>query len=393
MAARTRTRTLLGPRTPGTSTSTNRTTGAVFNGTDSTGTQDRSTQTTADVTSDTPPPWTIPHRFHSVVKEAIPPVINGTYYYAPLNQDRVLNNYSNSRYDGHPDISWAYDSGIPTMTTLGIKAIANMNPNTPDVDLPLFLFELKDLPRLIKYVGDSIVLRRPIGGVSGGVVGLNLGLAPLISDVRKLMDLASLIEKRQNYLRQLASGARIRRKLGKGTGTEEYTVDVLPSITGITLGLHTKRPWNAWYTAQISADFTIPQLENLHGEAVKATLGLQGVSMSTVWNMLPWTWLIDYFFSFGSFLEACRGQIPFKFKNVCVMRKIDAVRTLEQVSNLYGLDFQPGRQLITAKQREVYQTTPIFGLKMKVLTGTQIETLGALAMTRDKRVLALARNL
>lgn len=391
MAARTRTRVLIGPKGAGKAVVTTLSTGSVQTVGDSAGIQDRKSQTTVDVTSDSPPPYTVPHFFSMITREAIPPEVNGSYVSAGKNYQLIR--WSNSFFDGWPDVTFAAEEGCPTMQNLALKAIANMNPNTPEVDIPLFLFELKDLPRMIKSLGDTIVNPGRRGQGAEGVLAGQLGLAPLIGDLKKLMQLPKLVSRRQEYLRQLAAGHHIRRKLGSGSGAGSWSERVWPSITGITTSTLRQNKWEAWYTAKVSASLSIPQLENLHGEAINATLGLQGVSASLIWNSIPWTWIIDYFLSLGDFIEAQRGTIPFKFQNLCIMRKCVGEAHVREAVNIHGVGFTPGVLINVHKRREVFQSTPMFGPKYQILSATAVRNLSALVLARDKRVLEMAKRI
>lgn len=218
-----------------------------------------------------------------------------------------------------PTPAWAY------YTT---KALVLANPNTPKFDLPLFLWELKDLPSMLKNLGDILAHwrnRKPPNpqDIAGYYLAYSFGWKPLFNDLKILLNLADLIEqKKREFLEAAKKGGRkVGGKVGKNNLSLSTTLSGSVSFAGL---LHASCRWvlldgkeEAWFTARQSlfSDFTKVSLDTA---AFRAVLGLN-LNAATIWNMLPWSFLIDYFVNIGDFLAATRGFMTYKVTKLNVM--------------------------------------------------------------------------
>lgn len=236
-----------------------------------------------------------------------------------------------------------------SMAYLAQLAQANANPNSPIVDLPLAFYELRELPGLLKWLGDLEIRGlkalgrgrtkiRPgdlnptgIGGEAN--LAYQFGIKPLISDALSLLGFVDAVTAREEYLRGLSKpkGKRIKRTLL----IENFTLPQSPIIAfpgGIENGGNFKivnrydvrRRY--WYSARAQLNATIPA-RDLESLAMRSVLGLQDVSFETIWNAIPWSWLIDWFSSTGTMLAAFRGGIPWTFSDLNLMAQTDYTLT------------------------------------------------------------------
>lgn len=380
-----RTRTDQGPRVPGTATAIPATgTPSVYQ--DWVTSQDQAATAMSDYVSSSRP-YTVPNDLFINRREIIAPEFSGSWKQGTTTW--ILNRYSNRYY---VDVSACFQGaplGVPSMNELALKAIANMNPNRPNVDLPVFIAELKDLPHMLRQIGDLIRSRgrkRPNAG--SAYLAYAFGWRPLISDLMDLIDLTEETEKRQKYLQRLAKGTRIKRNLGDGTG--ESSVSGIQSWSGATGNATTvyfqNVIWKGWYTAWAKCFLGIPSFDATNAAAFRAVRGLTGPSLSQAWELLPWSWLIDYFTTFGDYLAATRGGIPFTWTDLCVMRRTVVIREDRLVSNPKGLAFSPGTRRTEYKERETYKYTPLPAFRESVLSRSQLRILGALAVSRSYRL-------
>jgi hypothetical protein len=58
--------------------------------------------------------------------------------------------------------------------------------------------------------------------------------------------------------------------------------------------------------------------------ARKAVFGLS-FEPEDAWNLIPWTWMIDWFSNCGEWLEAHNNRIPCSPERVCIMTKTETV--------------------------------------------------------------------
>lgn len=84
----------------------------------------------------------------------------------------------------------------------------------------------------------------------------------------------------------------------------------------------------AWGFAKWTPMGSFPKsASSLRALARKAVLGLT-VDGSTAWELLPWSWLIDYGFSIGSYMAAHRNIVPAYCTQLYVCRHTTMVRSV-----------------------------------------------------------------
>lgn len=269
----------------------------------------------ADTTS--PKPWP-DHALSLIKRNTIPLKVTGEKYYSIWKEVWDQTNPPNrSAYSYCPlstPVNWAY---------FETKALANANPNKPDVDLPVFLFELREFPGMLRQLGRVLSKKTRATDVAGGYLAYSFGWAPLISDLRKLLKLEQLISKRIDYLYRAADkGNRIRRSLGTHYPARinySYTITGVGSPPSVTAQAIVKEIVRVWFTVRLTLKQELPRSSaELRAIARRAVLGLN-VSAGTLWEAMPWSWLIDYFVNIGDILDANRGAIPFQMSNMNIM--------------------------------------------------------------------------
>lgn len=337
---------------------------------------------TNDVTM--PPPYIIDHPF-TCVKEGVKDGqlrLNGTIPYYLAGYEYRLQGWNpanRSSYSYRPNITpvnWAYWK---------TKALANLNPNAPVVDIPLFIFEFKDFPAMLKNLGNILSKRMHPRDIPEGWLAYSFGWKPLVSDLLSLFDFTKQMNDRAAYLRRLEHGGKIRRSLGGGVVQHSIT----PNGYGVTLStpagqnalkadvelLETQR---VWFTANAKLLDTLPELPSeMKSLTRNIVLGLS-VNPSTVWNMIPWSWLIDYMANIGDVMLASRGGVRFRTTRMCVMCTSHCQSTLVNVRH-GGTITSTGRVMHNlSKQRSVYINPRPQLTWDPILSGTQMLNLGAL---------------
>lgn len=292
-----------------------------------------------------------------------------------------FNNYGMSEFNGYGDTFGQPAGLVPSLNDLAIQAFSNLNPNKPVADLPLFIFELKDLPRLLKDGLGVLSGNVKPSQAAGGYVAYSFGVAPLVSDVISLLDFAAQAGKRRKYIEQLTKGHRLRRSLGGGSAVQVGSnFSMYPGLEFKKVG---KTKWNAWYTAKVSSTYQLPPVspnDSLFDDpAFKAAYGLQGASASAVWNAVPWSWLIDYFASIGSYLEANRGGIPFQVQDMAVMCEVITNTEIRTIKNPNGFSITGGRGIFHRKLRDRFYRVPLPGVTKEFLSLHQAGILASLA--------------
>lgn len=290
-------------------------------------------------------------------------------------------------------------AGLPNKLSnsyLAQLAQANANPNVPTVDLPVSIFELGEIPKLIKQLGGFMIAnlakrgrsKQSVGSIiAEGYVAYNFGVAPVISDILSLLDVADKISERERYLRALQQekGKRIRRKLtsenvrGQWTVSSAFASNVTPNfVVSCLADVECSRRY--WYSCRAKLVHNIPARE-LRSRATRATLGLQHLSLAQLWEIIPWSWLIDYFVSTGTLLNAYRGGIPWVMSDLNIMCQSQAktVATLLSIPSGLSVSTTVLNGLATEHYRSPSSTMPFPVLKLRYLSLSQLGILLSLA--------------
>lgn len=293
------------------------------------------------------PPYVNPQDFHLEKYLSFVPTINGTLTYG---DNHVY------EYNGYPVLTGevlGFGTSFLTPDSAYItEALARENPSTPEVDLALSLIELKDMPRLIRDIHrlgeglgqkyfDSMMnasfvsawrthTRKVREGkessftntVSRTYLAYQFGLAPLIDDMMKIMDIARSTAHRVRRARRLERGDSVGgtlekvHKRGKHYWNATFTVGDVIRVEAVS-NYHRK----VWYTFHASGgSVKVPRGLSRMASSPKLNRFGPDQPLATVWNLIPWSFLVDYFVNLNSFLRATEGKYSFTPSYVCLMK-------------------------------------------------------------------------
>lgn len=214
----------------------------------------------------------------------------------------VLTAYSNLGYgNNHVSIT-----DRPSNGSLATRLLASTNPNRPVVDLPVFISELRDLPRLLKVEGDSVIKK-----IASGNLNYWFGWRPLISDLKKLVDFTHHYESRAREIKALQEGGLKRKQqLWSGSATSRSYLTAQSTtflVKGWQQRVTTQKVWGfvEWNSNSLPR-MTPAEMLSL---ARRAVLGLE-LSPHTAWEAIPWSWLVDWCSNAGDYLMQTRNIIP-----------------------------------------------------------------------------------
>lgn len=118
--------------------------------------------------------------------------------------------------------------------------------------------------------------------------------------------------------------------------------------------------------------------------ARKAVLGLT-FDGSSAWQLIPWSWLINWGISIGDWFKANRNIIPAELDSLTLLKHTRSEYTGDAQGgpNLGGFgaawSLSPWQYLVEDKQR--IRVTPIPVAHFPFLSGNQMGILGSLAIT------------
>jgi len=306
----------------------------------------------------------------------------------------------------------AIASVTPSSDTLlaskGTTAIARCIPTNPVADAGTFIGELKE--GMPKMIGKELFKTRlkDYRKVGSEYLNVQFGILPMLSDLQKFAKAAMESEK---ILKQLErdSGKNLRRKF---TFPDEVStvrstfnnraadcngLSVYPycfvNPGGGTLTTVTNTVTKTWFSGCFTYYLTLGDSSTekfLRGAQEMRKLYGTEFSVETAWNLIPWSWLVDWDGNVGDVLHNVN-----RFQNDgLVMRygyimqektcKIDY--TLSSQGSLKEETHSAGKELrltVVAKSKVRRTATPFgFGFDMKALTGRQSAILGALGVSR-----------
>jgi hypothetical protein len=274
------------------------------------------------------------------------------------------------------------------------------NINKPSVDVPVFLFELRDLPGMVKHLGDRIIRAKAFLKGAGkryskelvaeDWLALNFGWKPLIQDLGHMLDFVGDVDKRLLYLDRLYSERGLRRKQTvwkkdiSMAPKELYVGPLYANNCRVRLSFDGQcERWVSVHWTPASKPKFVTDDEKLT-LARKIVWGFNTIDAASLWEAMPWSWLFDWFGSVGDFLDAHRNGVPCQATEVCVMTHVVVrVKDVTYLSNPYGAKVTPfWKPIHERKFRDVASSLTAPSFHLPFLSGKQLSILSALAITR-----------
>lgn len=309
-------------------------------------------------------------------------------------------------------------SAFPNPTVAELNALAweaqsKANPSAPTVSVPTFLAELKDLPGLwkdlstvtgdlrrlykaftlipkaIRSWGDYLLKR-----IAQGHISWRWAIRPLISDVTQMLDFVSSVNKRLKMLQALQSKGKIRVRVNMGRSSVEN-----PAVSTI---IHSDLDvWTAWRQTKFTSEmwatiqYKVTGLSNLPKDdkallnlARRLTYGITGYeALATLWEILPWSWLVDWFVGMGSVIQANNNTLFLARANQCLMRTTTSETsfTLKAAGSWSVISNMPYAQQIRKQRWLNAPTLPIAPTLLPVLDAGKWSILASLYVLNSRR--------
>lgn len=306
---------------------------------------------------------------------------------------------------------WINGNAFDPLEAQGATGWKRSRPDKPIVDLGQFFGELHNVP--------SVPGKSAMNAISNKLRGIHsrvsfakatgdeylnaaFGWKPLLSDLSKILTIRESLDKRLGQLRR-DNGRPVKRGVTLINVENSEPYSSAPSFA-LTPDLHPfyyvghSGKWNAlttqtrkdWFKA--SFRYFIPELTmpGYPGMTAAALLGLNP-SPSLLWELTPWSWLLDYFANTGDVLSNIAGNAADNLvaDYAYVMSTVSVDRTIYASQNMI---FDSGPQVPTTvdatctygqtvKRRS--SASPFgFGLKPGDLSGSQAAILSALGLSR-----------
>lgn len=303
-------------------------------------------------------------------------------------------------------------SEVPSASYLGPEAWNRYRPGKPLMSLGVSLGELRDFPRMLTQLKNGVRFLRNMGKntpksalnqAASQYLGYQFGWKQMVSDIQGLLDFQARADNYYNSLLR-TSGSWVNRG-----GVMEEEEDVSYTITGTDyiavcpLGIP-QLPYQSemtysrgstsriWFKGRFK--YYVPQVKRPE-DMVNVRRRMLGLSITPdlVWNLVPWTWLIDWCSSIGASLSNLTSGVvddlvseyAFIMKQTYHYERTTAPRVPFLRWNgsfneiIYGS--LSGENFTSVKTRDA--ASPFgFGIDASNFTGRQIAILAALGLSR-----------
>jgi len=304
---------------------------------------------------------------------------------------------------GKPENQGILSTDLSDMIGKGSTAISRVLPTNPVGDASVFLGELREgLPSVI---GKDLFKSRFLDPRKLGDEYLNVefGIKPLISDLQKFATAATQSDKIVQQLRR-DSGKRVRRSYSfPDIVSVTETVSADPPVGGNNTYLYagtwaTSRTTTVTTSYKFDGAFTyhMDLGDSLHSRiariATEARL-LYGadLSASTLWNLSPWSWMVDWGINMGDVLSNMSAfskdglVMPYGYIQKHVVS--------ETITRTYGGRYLNGGAPRLFEHKSGFETkmrikaTPFgFGFNMSGATPRQLAIIAALGLSRSPKL-------
>jgi hypothetical protein len=303
----------------------------------------------------------------------------------------------------------AMSSSFDNLDELGTKAISQCSPSSPVADLSTFLGELvkEGLPSMIGKLlhgwrtKNLAEVRKDIGSE---YLNWEFGWKPIISDLKKLS--STIVHGDQIWAQYERDAGKLVRRRFEFPVVRSASIEVLPDTHPYLLGPDDSALYN-WGKSPIGhclCEHTLTQRRWFSGAftyylpsdrssvaayviKAKKLLGLT-LTPEVVWNLMPWSWALDWFGSTGDIISnwsnwMIDGQV---LQYGYMMEHSISKYTYTWVGDTYyRASIAPPTVSTVVETKIRRQATPYgFGLSWNGFTPRQIAITTALGMSRGK---------
>lgn len=294
------------------------------------------------------------------------------------------------------------------LATQGTRAISATIPTKPEAGLAQFIGELKrdGIPSLIGATllkrGDSLPKK-----LGGEFLNLEFGVKPFVSDITKLM---KAVKNSSRLVRQFErdSGRIVRRRFSFPESRDVVKNTYRNTTGGSQMFANIPRSMLAWDSS------TVQEIEDVSRERVwfsgsytyycdmGSTLMARFVryeqlankllgsrlTPAVIWDLAPWSWLLDWFADVGVVLDNASAfqSDGLVIRHGYLMRETHVMRSVSTsfiMSSSSLMEPTPVTARFLTVRKERFKATPFgFGLLEESFDLRQWAILGALGMTR-----------
>lgn len=309
-----------------------------------------------------------------------------------------FNNYPSTVRQLKPDYGV---ENLPSFEQLRLSAISSSNPNNDDGNLTNFIIELAELPALVKSLGtDALQYLRSrdlLKSFANANLALQFGILPMLSDAIGLAKFSGNVSKRLKQISDVRQygGLVTEKRIGQYISDRTKDNFVFCSngafISGQLLDQTICEVWAAikWVydPSQSVVDLLNPDKSNDIAKSL-ALGGLLTYDISDLWEIIPFSWFVDYFTNIGKIADASNNIIGLKPTKGIMMRKYSNFRAHASYSDK-NISLSAGGSTAVLKTRQPF--SPFYSasdpppiLKKPLITPQQWANLASLFIMKRR---------
>jgi hypothetical protein len=260
--------------------------------------------------------------------------------------------------------------------------LANTHPFNPVFSIPVALKELAEVASLFSFAARSFA-----SGAGGLYLNYRFGWKAFYNDVQTLAKITEEIEQRMRDFNYMLEKGHTRKRYTFPTMAWDYTQTNVSfnsaygtSVRGNIINSTTIKRWGS-VTWGLMGDKTIPTDElSQFNRAVRTAFDLESLDPATLWELIPFSWLADYFLNMGDFLKSQHMRYEVQPYDVCIMRNhIRIARTRVTSKPVNVVIDQEGFYKLEIKSRDWVQPPVSPPLSFDLVRGDRWKVILALA--------------
>lgn len=207
------------------------------------------------------------------------------------------------------------------------------NPFRPEFSIPVALKELVDVGTLFKIAAKSFS-----SFVGGTYLNYKFGWVQFVRDLKTLHGITEALESRIKEFKSLSMQGGVRRKVQLGYKEVPYflAAKTIQSSWGVTIKADVSGDRNCRIHGTVrwrfkpGVDIKLDRLQQFNA-AVSKVFDLGQLDSQTVWNLIPFSWLVDYFIGLDTYFGANLGEGVIEPYDICIVRTAESKFTQKVV--------------------------------------------------------------
>ena len=243
--------------------------------------------------------------------------------------------------------------------TYALQLLAETHPFRSEYSVPVSIAELLDIGSLFKLTAKSFF---ELAG--NAYLNYRFGWVQFLRDIKTLAAITTAIERRIKEFDSLSKHGGLRRNVTMYSNNWDSIswqyISSSYSVLAIADTYQTERyeirgtvRWR--WKSGIKVSLSKLEAFNL---AIQSVFDLGELDASTIWNAIPWTWLVDYFVDINSYLSANENTDLVEPFDICIVRQSRAVQDQIPRTPPSGIRITKGRFTRTIKTRDVIAGVP-----------------------------------